>query len=71
MHVWKGKFSLTSGVGTLSLCFSRAQCLPLDLSLESLGEKQSLNFTPLDKQQCLAQRHTISYAGCNYKVDDA
>ena len=38
VHVWKGKFSLISGVGTLSLCFSRAQLLPLALTLECLRE---------------------------------
>ena len=39
--VQKGKFSLTSGVGTLSLSFSRAQLLPLALSSESLGENKA------------------------------
>ena len=39
-YVQTGKSSLTLGVGTLSLCFSRAQLLPLALSLECLGEKK-------------------------------
>ena len=49
-HVQRGKFSLTSGVDTLSLHFSRAQLLPLALSLVS-GREQSFSFTPLDKYQ--------------------
>ena len=40
VHVQTGKSSLTSGMGTLSLCFSRAQLLPLALSLESLCENK-------------------------------
>ena len=50
-HVHTGRLSLTSGVGTLSLCSSRAQLLPLALSLEYLGENKSLDFIPLDKCQ--------------------
>ena len=41
MPVQTGKSSLTSRVGTLSLSFSRAQLLPLALSLESLGENKA------------------------------
>ena len=37
--------------GYLSLCSSRAQLLPLALSLEYLGENKSLDFIPLDKYQ--------------------
>ena len=40
-YVWTGKSFLTSGVGTLSLCFSKALLLPLALSLESLGENKA------------------------------
>ena len=36
--VQMGKSSLTSGTGPLSLCFSRAQLLPLALTLECLHE---------------------------------
>ena len=39
--VQTGKSSLTSGVDTFSLCFSRAQLLPLALSLEGLGENKA------------------------------
>ena len=41
VHVLTGKSSLTSGASTLSLCFSRAQLLPLALSLESLGKNKA------------------------------
>ena len=40
MHVWTRKTSLTSGVGILSLCFSRAHLFPLVSSLECLGENK-------------------------------
>ena len=40
-HVQTGKSSLTSGVGTFSLCFSRTQLLPPALSLERLGENKA------------------------------
>ena len=39
-HVQTRKSSLTSGVGTLTLYFSRNQLLPLALSLEYLGENK-------------------------------
>ena len=61
MRVWKGKFSLTSGVGTLSLCFSRAQLLPLALSLECLGENKALILLLLTNTSCLAWGPSISY----------
>ena len=48
--VQTGKSSWTSGVSTLSLLFSRAQLLPLALSLECLGENKG-RLTPLDKYQ--------------------
>ena len=41
VRVQTGKPSLTSGVGTLPLYFSRAQLLPLALSLECLGENKA------------------------------
>ena len=41
VHVLTGKSSSTSGAGTLSLCFIRAQRLPLALSLESLGKNKA------------------------------
>ena len=40
-HVQIRKSSLTSGVGTLSLCFSRAQFFLLAFSLECLGENRA------------------------------
>ena len=40
-YVQAGKFSLTSGVGPLSIYLSRAQLLPLALSLECLGENRA------------------------------
>ena len=47
-------------VGTLSLCFSRAQLLPLALSLECLGEKKAWILFHLTNTRCPAQRPTIS-----------
>ena len=68
-HRQTGKTSLTSGVGTLSLSFSRAQLLPLALSLGVSGREQRLSFTPWDKYQasspeahCLPPHHeTVSF----------
>ena len=51
-----GKFSFTSGVGTLSLSFSRAQLLPLALPLECLGENKAWILLHLTNTSCLAQR---------------
>lgn len=48
------KSALTSGTGT-SLHFSRAQFLPLALSLEH-GYEQSFKCTPVDNTVCPAQR---------------
>ena len=53
MQTWK--FSVTSGVGTLSLSFSRAQLLPLALSLECLGENKVSRLLHLTNTRCLAQ----------------
>ena len=53
-HVQTQKFSFTSGVVTLSLYFSRAQLLPLALSLEH-GWEQSFKYTSLDNIVCPAQ----------------
>ena len=61
VYVWKGKFSLTSEVGTLSLCFSRAQLLPLALLLECLGENKTWILLLLTNTSCLAQGPSISY----------
>ena len=49
------KFSLISGVGTLSLYFSSAQLLPLALSLECLGENEAWLLLHLTNTGCLAQ----------------
>ena len=54
-HAQTGKSSLTSGVGTLSLCFSRAQLLPLALSLECLGENKASVLLHLTNTTCLAR----------------
>ena len=54
-HVQTGKFSLTSGVVILSLYFSRAQLLPLALSLEHLGENKASIWLHLTDTSCLAQ----------------
>ena len=54
-HVQAGKFSLTSGVGALSLHFSRAQLLPLALSLECLGENKASILLHLTNPSCPAQ----------------
>ena len=40
-HVQTGKSSLTSGMDTFSLCFSRTQLFPLALSLACLGENKA------------------------------
>ena len=60
-HVQTGKSSLTSGVGTFSLCFSRTQLLPLALSLECLGENKAWIILHLTNTRCPAQRPAISY----------
>ena len=54
-HVQTGEYSLTSGVGTLFLYFSRAQLLPLALSLECLGENKASVLLHLTNSSCLAQ----------------
>lgn len=54
-HVQTEKCSLTSGVGTFSIYFSRTQLLPLGLSLECLGEKKACILLYLTKTRCLAQ----------------
>ena len=46
-----GKSSWTSGVGTLSLYFSRTQLLPLALSLKCLGENKGPVLLHLNKHQ--------------------
>ena len=53
--VQTGKSSWTSGVSTLSLLFSRAQLLPLALSLECLGENKVSVLLHLTNTTCLAQ----------------
>ena len=60
-HVQTGKSSLTSGVGTFSLCFSRIQLLPLALSLECLGENKAWISLHLTNTRCLAQRSAVTY----------
>ena len=55
---------LTSGVVTLSLCLSRAQLLPLALSLECLDFTWIL--LHLMNTRCPAQRPTISYLKTTY-----
>ena len=55
-HVQTGKFSLTWGVGTLFLYFSRAQLLPLVLSLECLGENKASVLLHLTNTSSLTQR---------------
>ena len=60
-HVQAGKSSLTSGVSTLSLCFSRAQLLTLALSLECLVENKGLVLLHLTTTGCPAQRPIVSY----------
>ena len=60
-HVQTGKSFLTSRAGTLSLWFSRAQLLPLALSLELLGKNKSSVLLHLTNTRCLAQRHIVSY----------
>ena len=54
-HVQTRKSSLTSGVGTFSLCFSRTQLLPLALSLECLGENKASVLLHLTNTSCPAQ----------------
>ena len=54
-----GRLSLTSGAGTLSLCSSRAQLLPLALSLECLGENKAWILFHLTNTRCPAQRPTV------------
>ena len=60
-HVQTGKSPLTSGVGTLYLCFSRTQFLQLDLSLVCLGENKAWILLHLINAKCPAQRPTVSY----------
>ena len=55
MQVQTGKFSLTSGVVTLSLYFRRAQFLPLVLTLECLGKSKSSILFHLTNPSCAAQ----------------
>ena len=55
VHMQTEKSSLTSGVGTLSLYFSRTQLFPLALSLECLGENKACILLRLTKTRCLAQ----------------
>ena len=52
MRVQTGRFSLTSGMGILSLCFGRTQLLPLTLSLECLGENKALVLLCLTNTSC-------------------
>ena len=49
------KFSLTSGLVLLSLYFSRAQLLPLALSLECLGENKASVLLHLTNASCPVQ----------------
>ena len=63
-HVQTGKSSLTSGIGTLSLYFSRAQLLPLDLSLECLGENKALVLLYLTNLAVQPRDPSISYVSC-------
>ena len=53
--VQTGKSSLTSGMGPLSLCFSRAQLLPLALTLECLGEGKACILLHLTNARGLAR----------------
>ena len=55
VRVQTGKFSLTSGVVILSLYSSRAQLLPLPLSLECLGENKASILLHLTNTRCPAQ----------------
>ena len=59
-HVQTGKSSWISGVGTLSLHFSRTQLLPLALSLKCLGENKGLVLLHSTNTRCPSQAH-ISY----------
>ena len=61
VHVQMVKASLTSRVGTLSLCFSKVQLLPVDLPLECLGENKAWILLHLTNTRCLALRPTVSY----------
>ena len=60
-HVQTGKSSLISGIGTLSLYFSRAQLLPLDLSLECLGENKALVLLYLTNLAVQPRDPSVSY----------
>ena len=60
-HVQTGKSSLISGIGTLSLYFSRAQLLPLDLSLECLGENKALVLLYLTNLAIQPRDPSVSY----------
>ena len=57
VHGQTGESSLTSGVGALSLYFSRAQLLPLALSLECLGANKASILLHLTNTSCSAQGH--------------
>jgi len=54
-HMQTGKSSLTSGVSALSVYFSRAQLLPLALSLECLGENKASVLLHLTNASCPVQ----------------
>ena len=60
VYLQTGEFSLTSEVVILSLYFSSAQLLPLALSVEGLGEKETSILVHLTNSSCLAQG-PISY----------
>ena len=54
-----GRLSLTSGGGTLSFCSSRAQLLPLALSLEYLSENKAWILFHLTNTRYPAQKPTV------------
>ena len=56
-HVQTGKSSWISGVGTLSLHFSRTQLLPLALSLKCLGGNKGLVLLHSTNTRCPSQAH--------------
>ena len=55
VHVQTGKSSLTSGVGTLSLYFNKAQLLPLALPLGCLDDNKAWISLHLTNSSCPAQ----------------
>ena len=59
-RVQTGKVFLTSGAGTLSLYFSRAQLSQLVLSLECLGENKASVLLHLTNTSCPAQGPHLS-----------